>query len=62
MFNYYLHSSVCYAYLVDVNASPPAEGKRDVKEQFASSSWFTRGWTLQELLGQEQSIGMRYAD
>ncbi|KAK3997853.1 heterokaryon incompatibility protein-domain-containing protein [Cladorrhinum sp. PSN332] len=42
MFNWYLESMVCYAYLSDV---PPTPGS-----DIAVSRWFTRGWTLQELL------------
>ncbi|KAH8891990.1 HET-domain-containing protein [Thozetella sp. PMI_491] len=40
MFQWYKRSVVCYAYLSDVH---------DVSE-IQSSRWFTRGWTLQELL------------
>jgi hypothetical protein len=40
MFAWYRNSTFCYAYLVDVS---------DV-ESLCSSRWFTRGWTLQELL------------
>jgi len=38
---------VCYAYLSDVvEITPPAT----LSQQFKTSRWFTRGWTLQELL------------
>lgn len=40
MYRYYRESVVCYAYLCDVNDDA----------QIASSRWFTRGWTLQELI------------
>lgn len=40
MFAWYKGSSKCYAYLADV----------DEPEGFARSKWFTRAWTLQELL------------
>ncbi|KAK3316353.1 hypothetical protein B0H66DRAFT_583058 [Apodospora peruviana] len=36
MFEWYRKSAICYAYLADVSAN--------------DSKWFTRGWTLQELL------------
>ncbi|CAI6336333.1 unnamed protein product [Periconia digitata] len=39
MFQWYRDSTICYVYLADVH-------NRDIK----SSRWFTRGWTLQELL------------
>ncbi|KAE9375134.1 HET-domain-containing protein [Stipitochalara longipes BDJ] len=44
MYQWYKDSAVCYAYLADVRNSP------DVISQFRRSRWFTRGWTLQELL------------
>ncbi|CZR56509.1 uncharacterized protein PAC_06398 [Phialocephala subalpina] len=44
MFNYYRGSEVCYAYLSDVQNSG------DWQVGFENSKWFTRGWTLQELL------------
>ncbi|GAW13471.1 hypothetical protein ANO14919_028570 [Xylariales sp. No.14919] len=40
MFRWYSNAKVCYAYLADVID----------KDEFASSRWFTRGWTLQELI------------
>ena len=43
MFRWYEESKVCYAFLSDVES---AGG-------LASSEWFTRGWTLQELLASQ---------
>jgi hypothetical protein len=43
MFRYYQNSEICYAYLADVSAATQDGG-------FARSKWFTRGWTLQELI------------
>jgi len=40
MFEWYQRSSVCYAFLSDVQTS----------DTLAQSRWFTRGWTLQELI------------
>jgi hypothetical protein len=40
MYIYYSRAKVCYVYLYDVTSL----------ENFDQSSWFTRGWTLQELL------------
>jgi hypothetical protein len=45
MWRYYAESNICYAYLADV---PDAEAGWDLA--FAKSEWFTRGWTLQELI------------
>jgi hypothetical protein len=42
MFRWYSNAAVCYAYLSDVHL---------VTKDISSSRWFTRGWTLQELIG-----------
>lgn len=46
MFNWYKKATVCYAYLADVRN--PNTCVRN--GQFQRSEWFSRGWTLQELL------------
>lgn len=43
MFRYYQNSSKCYVYLSDVKTTKS-------EQEFTESRWFTRGWTLQELL------------
>ncbi|EUC30958.1 hypothetical protein COCCADRAFT_54829, partial [Bipolaris zeicola 26-R-13] len=43
MFAWYRDASYCYAYLSDVL-------EEEMGEHFHKSRWFTRGWTLQELL------------
>jgi hypothetical protein len=48
MFRWYQNAEVCYAYLVDVPES--TEDPRLPDSFFRRSKWFTRGWTLQELL------------
>jgi hypothetical protein len=54
MFNWYQHASKCYVFLADV---PYGKRKADTEldacpwtTAFRTSKWFTRGWTLQELL------------
>ncbi|PIL25285.1 hypothetical protein GSI_13174 [Ganoderma sinense ZZ0214-1] len=47
MYNWYRAAQVCYAFLVDV---PSNEDPRAKKSMFRRSRWFTRGWTLQELI------------
>ncbi len=47
MYAWYERADVCYAYLADV---PPDENPRKSGSAFRRSRWFTRGWTLQELL------------
>ncbi|KAI0690926.1 heterokaryon incompatibility protein-domain-containing protein [Cerioporus squamosus] len=47
MFSWYHNASVCYTYLADV---PSDENPRADRSAFRRSRWFTRGWTLQELL------------
>ena len=47
MFKWYMHSQVCYAYLEDVDSW---EDHYVIGSAFRQSPWFTRGWTLQELI------------
>jgi hypothetical protein len=48
MFEWYRSAAVCFAYLVDV---PDAKANHHhPASPFRKSRWFTRGWTLQELL------------
>ncbi|KIW93085.1 uncharacterized protein Z519_05690 [Cladophialophora bantiana CBS 173.52] len=52
MFRWYHDSAKCYVYLSDVTANKRAidETEPKWKSAFQKSRWFTRGWTLQELL------------
>ncbi|KAF2442324.1 HET-domain-containing protein, partial [Karstenula rhodostoma CBS 690.94] len=45
MYLWYKRSKVCYAYLGDLTGFVPFE------EALPQCRWFTRGWTLQELIG-----------
>ena len=51
MYRWYEQAAQCYAYLADVEGID-ARGKRrkDWEYAFRNSRWFTRGWTLQELI------------
>ncbi|KAK0644599.1 heterokaryon incompatibility protein-domain-containing protein, partial [Cercophora newfieldiana] len=59
MYKWYQSSAVCFAYLEDV---PVAESKTNITTSasksldpaFAKSRWFTRGWTLQELIAPQR--------
>ena len=46
MWSWYASATACYVYLSDV----VSEKDHSMKEQLCGSRWFTRGWTLQELL------------
>jgi hypothetical protein len=48
MFAWYSKAKVCYVYLSDVEDQPPDQ--LEPLDLFRKSRWFTRGWTLQELL------------
>ncbi|RYO27977.1 Vegetative incompatibility protein [Alternaria arborescens] len=54
MFRWYRDAGKCYAYLTDVSAVDDGVGwpgaSRSWEGDFRRSRWFTRGWTLQELL------------
>jgi hypothetical protein len=50
MYTWYENSQVCYVYLADV-PSPGFDPSSEVNgDLFSKSRWFTRGWTLQELI------------
>ncbi|KAK4446701.1 ankyrin repeat-containing domain protein [Podospora aff. communis PSN243] len=66
MFLWYQEATVCYAYLDDVPprsaevlSPPPDPGLFGWK--FQKSKWFTRGWTLQELLAPSMVIFLNEA-
>ena len=46
MYEWYHNAQVCYAHLADVSFVPPLATGDEIQK----SRWFTRGWTLQELL------------
>jgi hypothetical protein len=61
MFYWYQQAARCYVYLSDVS-SPMGQDST-----FESSEWFTRGWTLQELVAPESVVfysseGLRLGD
>jgi len=47
MYRWYKNAQICYIYLSDVEKSA---NQQDTVHQIHQSRWFTRGWTLQELL------------
>lgn len=51
MFEWYRVSTVCYAFLADFHRTEKQATAREVPpDSFRNCRWFTRGWTLQELL------------
>jgi hypothetical protein len=52
MFRWYLDAVKCYVYLSDVlgHNDDNFQTQRTWKSEFRKSRWFTRGWTLQELI------------
>ncbi|KAF2676051.1 hypothetical protein K458DRAFT_425005 [Lentithecium fluviatile CBS 122367] len=51
MFRWYRNAARCYVYLPDVTVATDEEANPPLWESaFRKSKWFTRGWTLQELL------------
>ncbi|UNI22892.1 hypothetical protein JDV02_008736 [Purpureocillium takamizusanense] len=49
MFKWYQRSVVCYAHLGDVSHAS-IQSCRKPNSEFRKARWFTRGWTLQELI------------
>lgn len=65
MFAWYRNSQCCYVYLADFIRSEPCQTKPTLDQTTSSfvgmkqlhrCKWFTRGWTLQELLAPETVI------
>ncbi|OJT09273.1 Vegetative incompatibility protein HET-E-1 [Trametes pubescens] len=55
MFSWYAEAQICYAYLQDVPDSCTLDSPGSA---FRTSRWFTRGWTLQELIAPRYLIFM----
>ena len=53
MFTWYRMASICYAYLHDVSIR---DDPFEADSSFRRSKWFTRGWTLQELIAPRDVI------
>ncbi|KPM43891.1 hypothetical protein AK830_g2661 [Neonectria ditissima] len=53
MFRWYAASAVCIAFLEDVDSTSALDG---TDSNFKESRWFTRGWTLQELIAPKTVI------
>jgi hypothetical protein len=51
MFNFYHNAAKCFVYLLDVsNNKRKADDSLSWESALRKSRWFTRGWTLQELI------------
>ncbi|PBP28961.1 hypothetical protein BUE80_DR000139 [Diplocarpon rosae] len=53
MFRYYKEAEICYTYLCDVD-SVQMTLPVDPQSDFCQSVWFSRGWTLQELIAPKE--------
>ena len=58
MFRWYQNAERCYVYLSDVTAGPRDDHQTlpHWRSTFGKSRWFSRGWTLQELLAPDEVI------
>jgi hypothetical protein len=58
MFRWYLNAAKCYVYLPDVATRKRLPNRKFVRlaweKAFKTSRWFTRGWTLQELIAPKE--------
>ncbi|TGO80036.1 hypothetical protein BELL_0016g00100 [Botrytis elliptica] len=50
MFRWYQDANKCYVYLSDVSTNGCDQASSSWQSIFKNSRWFTRGWTLQELI------------
>ncbi|KAJ8474792.1 hypothetical protein ONZ51_g6991 [Trametes cubensis] len=53
MFDWYSYAEVCYVFLTDVGDE---DNPKVYASEFSGSTWFTRGWTLQELIVPRNNI------
>jgi hypothetical protein len=56
MFSWYQKAAVCFTYLHDVHNNPFFEWRADPPAFLGTPEWFTRGWTLQELLAPKEVL------
>lgn len=59
MFKWYQKAQVCYAYLQDISLKGREAGSNsedEVESRLRNSRWFTRGWTLQELIAPKEVL------
>ena len=58
MYKWYQKAEICYVYLADFSLSQQvlALNQQERITKFAKSRWFTRGWTLQELLAPQYVV------
>lgn len=54
MYQWYAKAHECYAYISDVDIQDL--DTPESQDQFAASAWFTRGWTLQELIAPSEVL------
>lgn len=64
MYRWYQEAAECYAFLADVSKDAIDFSTGLINPEFEVSRWFTRGWTLQELIAPETIIflGMEWQE
>ncbi|KAE9365070.1 hypothetical protein N431DRAFT_304796, partial [Stipitochalara longipes BDJ] len=50
IFTWFQFATICYVYLADLSPSPDTEKLLNFRGPFYQCRWFTRGWTLLELI------------
>lgn len=58
-YEWFQRSEVCFVHLADIQISSPGDivlGKQAGRKDFVDSRWFTRSWTLHELLAPREVI------
>jgi hypothetical protein len=59
MFSWYQNATVCYVYLSDISITDHDQidlSSQSWHSDFRTSRWFTRGWTLQELIAPQSVV------
>jgi len=50
IYRWYKNVEICYVYMFDISADDPPHPDYPTVSTFEKSDWFSRGWTLQELI------------
>ena len=50
MWRWYAQAKACYVYMSDVEPAKSSQSATPLRERLKKTAWFTRGWTLQEML------------
>jgi len=59
MFSWYKAAAVCFVFLEDLPGGAREAGTAEFRQHLDSCRWFTRGWTLQDLIAPSDAAKRR---